>query len=116
MTKLTILHNPRCSTSRAAVAAAEGHDVEVVHYLTSPLTREDLVDLLNKLEDEPTKLVRRDKNFKEMGLTEDQVQTAEQIVDLLVEDPVLMERPVLIRGDRAIIGRPKERVPDFLNS
>lgn len=114
MADVTLLHNTRCSTSRAALAAAEGQDVEVVEYLKNPLTRAELVDLLGKLEDEPSDLVRRDPLFRELGFSEDDVRTADQVADVLAEHPKLMQRPVLIRGDRAIIGRPKDRVPAFL--
>lgn len=116
MSTVTILHNPRCSTSRAALEAADaaGADVEVRPYLTTPLTRDELIDLLGKLEHAPSDLVRRDALFTELGLSEADVQTPEQIADVLAEHPKLMQRPVLVRGDRAIIGRPKDRVPTFL--
>lgn len=116
MNDLKILHNPRCSKSRQAVAAAEGQEAEIVQYLKEPLTRAELIDLLGILEDEPTLLVRRDATFKQLGLTDDDVATAEQVADVLAENPKLMERPVLIRGDRAIIGRPTERVQPFLQA
>lgn len=116
MAETTVLHNPRCSTSRAALDAAQeaGVDVKVVQYLKEPLTREALLELLGKLEDAPSDLVRRDATFKELGLTDADVATPEQVADLLVEHPKLMQRPVLVRGNRAIIGRPKDRVPAFL--
>ena len=116
MSDVTLLHNPNCSTSRHAkqVAAEAGVDVEIVQYLKTPLDEAALRDVLGKLEDPAGDLVRRDAFFKEQGLSEADVQTADQIVALLVEHPRLMQRPVLIRGDRAIIGRPKERVGEFL--
>ena len=72
MAETTVLHNPRCSTSRAALDAAQeaNVDVEVLQYLKEPLTREALLELLGKLEDAPTDLVRRDTTFKELGLTD----------------------------------------------
>lgn len=116
MTDVTILHNARCSTSRAALAAAgeAGTQVEVLDYLKTPLNETALRDLLGKLQDEPTDLVRRDAAFAAAGLSEDDVQTVDQVVAVLLAHPRLMQRPVLIRGDRAIIGRPKDRVPGFL--
>lgn len=112
----TILHNPRCSTSRAALASAEeaGVDVSVRPYLANPLDEADLRDLVAKLEDPVTDLVRRDPNFARAGLTEADVETADQVVAVLVAHPELLQRPVLVRGERAIIGRPKERVAAFL--
>lgn len=114
MASITLLHNPRCSTSRHAVDAADGHDVEIVQYLKTPLSETELLDLIGKLEDDPTDLVRRDATFKELGLSDADVSSPEQVAKVVAEHPKLMQRPVLIRGDRAIIGRPKDRVPAFL--
>ena len=116
MADLTILHNPRCSTSRHAVETTEqaGVDADIVQYLRTPLDGAALRDLLGKLEDPATDLVRRDATFKELGLSDADVQTPDQVVAVLTEHPRLMQRPVLVRGDRAIIGRPKDRVPGFI--
>lgn len=116
MAELTLLHNPNCSTSRHALdeVKAAGVDAEVVQYLKAPLSRDQLLDLLGKLEDPPADLVRKDSFFKDQGLDPDDYRTPEAVADLLVEHPRLMQRPVLVRGDRAIIGRPKDRVPAFL--
>ena len=113
---LTIMHNNRCSTSRAAMERIEeAHlQAEVVDYLRDPLDAAALGALLDKLEDAPSDLVRRDAYFAELGLTDADVATREQVVALLAAHPRLMQRPVLVRGDRAIIGRPKERVAGFL--
>lgn len=120
MSDFTILHNPRCSTSRAALEAVETSDrsFEVVQYLKEPLGVEQLRDLVSLFEGNVTELVRRDPNFARAGLTEADVQTADQVVAVLAEHPELLQRPILIRhdpdGDRAIIGRPKQAVPEFL--
>jgi len=116
MADVTILHNTTCSTSRHAVdeAAAAGADVEVLQYLKQPLSREALLALIAKLEDAPADLVRKDPFFKKLGLDADDYVTPEQVADLLVEHPRLMQRPVLVRGDRAVIGRPKDRAERFL--
>lgn len=113
---ITILHNPRCSTSRAVLdaASAAGVEVDVVEYLDSPLGEQALLDLFDMLEDAPSDLVRRDKNFDELGLGDADIDSPQKIADLLAENPRLMQRPVLIAEDKAIIGRPKERVPAFL--
>lgn len=116
MADLTIYHNARCSTSRHALdaVAAEGGQADVVHYLRTPLDREQLLDLLAKLEDPPADLVRKDAFFAELGLSTADCTTPEQVADLLAEHPRLMQRPVLVRGDRAIIGRPKSRADEFV--
>lgn len=116
MSDLVVFHNPRCSTSRAALDAIDdaGLEARVVLYLKTPPTRDDLTALVDSLDDEPTDLVRRDANFAKLGLTPGDVATADQVVDTLVAHPELMQRPVLRHGSRAIIGRPKDRVPSFL--
>ncbi len=116
MADLTILHNPNCSTSRHAKDEIDdaGADAEVVQYLKTPLGRDELLDLMAKLEDPPADLVRKDGFFTAQGLSPDDYTTPEAVADLLVAHPRLMQRPVLVRSDRAIIGRPKDRVPAFL--
>jgi arsenate reductase len=74
------------------------------------------VDLVAKLEDPTTELVRRDANFTKLGLTDADVDTPEQVIDILVQHPALLQRPILVKGDVAIIGRPKDRVPTFLGA
>lgn len=116
MADITILHHSGCSTSMHAVdeAAAAGVDAEVVQYLKTPLDRPALIDLIDTLEDEPADLVRKDSFFKGLDLNPNDYTTADTVADLLVEHPRLMQRPVLVRGDRAIIGRRKDRVQSFL--
>lgn len=116
MVDLQLLHNPRCSKSRAALDAiwSAGQDVQVVSYLTEPLDEAQLRELLGKLDDPPAALVRRDALYAELGLSEADIADADRVAALLAAHPRLMERPVLVRGDRAVIGRPTERVVAFL--
>lgn len=97
-------------------ADAAGVAIDVVEYLKTPLDAAALGDLLDTLEDPPTDLVRRDSFFAQSGLTDADVQTREQIIDVLVQHPRLLQRPVIVKGDRAIIGRPKDRVATFLGA
>ena len=116
MSDLVIYHHTGCSTSRHAVdeASAAGVDAQVVQYLKTPLDRTALLDLIARLEDPPADLVRKDAFFKGLGLDPADVTTPDAVADLLVEHPRLMQRPVLVRADRAIIGRPKDRVAAFI--
>ena len=118
MADVTVFHNPNCSTSRHAIdeVGEASVDADVVQYLKTPLDREALLGLIAKLEDPPADLVRKDGYFKDQGLAADDYTTPEAVADLLVAHPRLMQRPVLVRGDRAIIGRPKDRVAPFLAS
>ena len=120
MKDLTILHNPRCSTSRAGLEAAEasGLSLEVRKYLKEPLDEAGWLAVLEILDADPTELVRRDKAFDELGLSDDDVASVDQVARVLAAHPALAQRPVLIRRDgvreRAIIGRPKTAVAPFL--
>ena len=91
-----------------------GVEFDVVHYLKNPLDRAALESLLAILENDPTDLVRRDKRFGDLGLTDEDARSAEQVVDLLVAHPRLMQRPVVVRGGRAVISRPPKTVLTLL--
>lgn len=87
----------------------------MVEYLKERPDRASLEHVLSILEDPATDLVRRDSQFKKLGLSEGEVETNEQVINLLLDKPRLMQRPVVVMGERAIIGRPKERVIEFLS-
>lgn len=118
MADVTLFHNTACSTSRHAldVVRGAGVDAEVVQYLKTPLDREALLDLIGRLEDPPEDLVRKDGFFREQGLSAEDYRSPEAVADLLVQHPRLMQRPVLVRNGRAIIGRPKDRVAPFVGA
>lgn len=105
-------HNPVCSKSRGAleILRERGVECDVIEYLQAPPTRGDLTRFLELLAGPPGDLVRRDKRFRELALEERDVATREQVLDVLGRHPELMERPVVIRGSRAVIARPSERV------
>ncbi len=96
------------------IAEDLGVEVDVVNYIKTPPDADTLRSIIAKLEDEPTALVRRDSLFKKLGLTDDDVATEDQIVDVLVANKMLLQRPIVVAGDTAIVGRPKERVRDLL--
>lgn len=116
MADVRIFHNPNCSTSRYSMETAEemGVAVDTVLYLKTEPTEAELLELLGILEDPAADLVRKDGYFKELGLDAGDYTTPEAVAALLVEHPRLMQRPVLVRDGKAIIGRPKDRVAAFL--
>jgi arsenate reductase len=116
MADVTIWHNPNCTSSKTAMtlAAGSGVDVEERRYLKDSPSRAELLDVLAILEDPAADLVRKDQRFAELGLDPADYTTAEEVATLLAEEPRLIQRPVLIRGDRAVIGRPRERAEAFL--
>ena len=116
---VTVWANPRCSKSRGAeaiLAELAGHrkvQVERLLYLDTPPTRAQLEDVLRKLgTDDPRVLVRTgEPEFTELGL---QDAGREQLLDALASHPRLIERPVVIVGDRAVVARPPERLHELL--
>lgn len=114
-TPLRIYHNARCSKSRAAcsLVAERGLDAEIIDYLQTPPSVAELRDLLRKLGMAPSELVRRGETvFKEHYAG--RVLTEEDWLEALAMHPILIERPLVVCGDRAVVGRPPERVLDLL--
>ncbi|MGA1716634.1 MAG: ArsC/Spx/MgsR family protein [Ilumatobacteraceae bacterium] len=97
-----------------SIAEELGVSAEIVLYIKTPPDEATLRDLIAKLEDPVTDLVRRDSLWKKLGLTDDDVATSEQVVAVLVKHKQLLQRPVVMTDTRAIIGRPKERVRELL--
>ncbi len=114
---VVIFHNPSCSKSRQSLAILEEHGIEpeIVLYKQAPPDRATLEKIVTTVDVEPSKLVRRDPEFKEAGLTPVDVETAEQVVEVLLAHPALMERPVVVMGDRVVLGRPPENVEALLD-
>lgn len=107
---LTIYHNPRCSKSRQTLALIEKHEqpVTVVEYLKTPLSRETIVKLLSLLNISPVALMRtKEIEFKEQNLKGANNDT---LIEAMVNTPKLIERPIVVKNDKAIIGRPPENV------
>ena len=96
------------------IAEDLGVDHDVVLYIKEPPDAETLRDIIAKLEDPATDLVRRDSKFKKLELTDDDVATDDQIVEILVKHKQLLQRPVVVTKDKAIIGRPKSRIAELL--
>ncbi len=97
-----------------SIATELGVEADVVLYLKTPPDAATLRNIIAKLEDPVTDLVRRDSLWKKLGLTDDDVVTPDQVVDVLVRHKQLLQRPVVVTDERAIIGRPKERVRQLL--
>ncbi len=89
-------------------------DANVVVYQKTPPDRATLQAIIAKLVDPVTDLVRRDANFAKLGLTDADVATEEQVIEVLLRHKMLMQRPLVVTADKAIIGRPKERVRELL--
>ena len=93
---------------------ARGVEFDVVEYLKTPLDRADFQRILDAIPDPPADLVRKDKKFGELGLNADDYTTKAAVIDILLEHPVLMQRPIVFKGDEALICRPSDKVLAFL--
>jgi arsenate reductase len=113
----TVFYNPACSKCRRVrqILDERGERYDIVDYLVAPPDRQTLEGLVARLDAAPGALFRRDARFSGLGLSEADYTTAEQVVGLLLEHPELLERPVVVRGERAIVARPPERVLDLLD-
>ena len=116
MAEVTIWHNPRCSKSRQAQALLEerGVDANVVRYLDDTPSRAEIERVLGLLgTDDPATIARTGEAvWKDLGLDG---ADRDRILDAMAEHPILIERPIVIRGDRAVVGRPPEKVLDLLD-
>ena len=115
----TLYHNPRCSKSRQtlAIIEASGVDFSIVEYLRNPLTTEELLVLLSRLQGNCADLVRfTDSEFAESGYSKVDLEDAAVVAELLEIHPSLMQRPIYDDGKSAVIGRPPEAVNVLLRS
>jgi arsenate reductase len=116
MTDLTLYHNPRCSKSRGALELLEarGLQPQVVRYLEAPPSAGELKSLLGKLGIAPRELLRTGEDeYKTLNLA-DPALTDAQLIEAMAQHPKLIERPILVAGDKAVVGRPPEKVLEIL--
>ncbi len=117
MSDITIYHNPRCSKSRQSLALLEekGAQPDVVLYLETPPSSAELTDILAKLGMAPRELMRKGESvFKEQNLGDAGLSDSD-LVEAMVANPILIERPIVVKGDRALIGRPPENVLELID-
>lgn len=112
---IQIYHNSRCGKSRECIAFLEksGQEYEIIKYLEDVPTFDELKEIIKKLGIKPIELVRRKEkiwmeNFKDKPMTDD------EIIQAMISNPILIERPIVINGDMAIIARPLEKVVAIL--
>jgi arsenate reductase len=114
---LTIYHNPKCSKSRETLELLRGRGIEprIVEYLKSPPTAAELAAIVKQLGIRPEALVRKGEDIYKSRYAGRSLTDAEWI-EALVRDPILIERPIVVAGGRAAIGRPPERVLELLDA
>jgi len=115
MNTITFWHNPKCSKSRNAAALLEekGIEAEVIKYLDTPPTKEELKKVLSQLKMSPRELMRtKEEIYIELNLKE--IEDEEKLIEAMVANPKLIERPIVIKDGKAVIGRPIENIIELL--
>ena len=115
MQNIQIWHNPKCSKSRAAIELLENKSINanVVKYLEQTPTKEQLKDVLSKLKISAKELLRTSEDiYKELNLKD--INDEETLIEIMTKNPILIERPIIIKGDKAVIARPIENLEDLL--
>lgn len=116
MSEYTIYHNPRCSKSRQTLAILQenGIEPEIIYYLETPPNIENLKSLAGKLGLQPRDLLRKGEDeYKRLGLKNPDLSETD-ILDAMARHPKLIERPIVVKGNNAILGRPPENVIDLI--
>ena len=113
---IVVWHNPRCSKSRAGIKYLDekGIEYEVRRYLDEPPTKEELKEVLRKLGMKPPRELMRTKEkiYRELGLKD--VEDDEKLIEAMVEHPKLIERPIVIKGGKAVVARPEKKIDEIL--
>jgi arsenate reductase len=112
MTAYKIFHNSRCSKSRQALKILQEHycDIEIINYLEIDLDVSLIKDVLKKLSLKPRDILRTsEQDFKDNNLKEDNLSD-DDLIDYMIKYPKLIERPIVINGDKAVLGRPPENI------
>lgn len=115
---ITIYHNPKCGTSRNTLEMIRktGEEPRVIEYLKTPPSREELVDLINRMDISVRDLLRQKGTpYDELGLGEDK-WSDDQLIDFMMEHPILINRPIVVSEKDARLCRPSEKVMDLLSS
>lgn len=110
MEKFTIIHNPRCSKSRETLSILESRGIapQVVDYLGGELSKDFLLRVIKALHVHPREILRtKEEEFQSLNLD---LNDSEAIVEAILAHPQILERPIVLRGDKAVIGRPPENV------
>jgi arsenate reductase (glutaredoxin) len=115
MSTFTIYHNPKCTKSRATLTLLQGNGIEpqVVEYLKTPPTAAELIGIVAKLGIKPEQLVRKGEDVYKATYA-GKTLTDAQWIDAMVSHPILIERPIVVSGARAVLGRPPENVNALL--
>jgi len=116
MPKVILYHNPRCRKSRQALALLQQHGItpEIIEYLEKPPSKSQLKRILKMLQYKPRELMRRKEPLYRQLALDNPALTQEELVNAMVANPTLIERPIVVVGERAALGRPPENIVEIL--
>ena len=114
--KVRIYHNPRCSKSRQTLEILKNKncDIEIIEYLKVPMALKELKDILNKLNYEPRDLIRKGEDIYKTENLANKSLTSNILIKKMILNPILIERPIIVFNDKAVVGRPPEKVLEIL--
>ena len=113
---LQIYHNPRCRKSRETLSIIQNSNqqVEIIEYLKNPPSKAELKELIRKMDVEVEDILRKNEKLYKENYKGKEIPT-EKWIEILTENPILIERPIVIKGAKAILGRPPEKVRELLD-
>ena len=116
MDNVTIYHNPRCSKSRQTLQLLQDNNIEptIVEYLKNPPSKKELTDILSLLNLKPRELMRKKEAAYQENNLDDESLSNEQLIQAMIDNAVLIERPIVINNNKAAIGRPPENILEIL--
>jgi len=114
--KVKIYHNPRCSKSRQTLEILNKKklDIDIIEYLKSPLDSNEIFNILKKLNYTARDLLRRGEDIYKNKNLSDESLTDDFLIDMMSKNPILIERPIVVYNDKAVIGRPPEKVLEII--
>ena len=114
--KVKIYHNPRCSKSRQTLEILKNKncDIEIIEYLKVPMALKELEDILSKLNYEPRDLIRKSEDIYKTENLANTSLTSNILMEKMILNPILIERPIVVFNDKAVVGRPPEKVLEIL--
>lgn len=112
---ITIYHNPRCGKSRDCLAFVQNSNLEyeVIKYLETPFNRDELIKIIGKLKIKPIELVRT-KEAVWVEKYKTAILSDAEIIQAMIDHPILIERPIAVKGNKAVIARPLEKIKEIL--
>ena len=112
-----VYHNPECSKSRATLQflREREQEIKIIEYLRTPPTVEELDHILYQLDREPIEVIReKEDRFSELGLSANDNRSRAEWIQIMVDNPILIERPIVVNDNKAVLGRPPENVIEIL--